>query len=116
VRIDDVARKLVEQSGREIDIVYTGLREGEKMDEILISGTENDARPLHPLISHVRVSPLPVEEVRAGLAADTLPAAQLLRQWCAAPDPGTVPGQDPETSPATVRDARDLRDAVLEGA
>ncbi|WP_196780901.1 polysaccharide biosynthesis protein [Nocardioides sambongensis] len=55
VKIDDVAKELIRQSGRRIEIVYTGLRDGEKMDEILRSDAELDHRPLHPLISHVQV-------------------------------------------------------------
>ena len=55
VRIDDVARRLVAQSDRPIDIVSTGLRPGEKLHEVLLGAGESDSRPAHPLISHVRV-------------------------------------------------------------
>lgn len=55
VRIDSVARHLIELSGEEIDIEYTGLREGEKMHEDLFSTGEPDHRPVHPLMSHVEV-------------------------------------------------------------
>lgn len=58
VKIDDVARRLVAQAPRPIDIVYTGLRPGEKMHEVLLGGDELDQRPAHPLISHVDVPPL----------------------------------------------------------
>ncbi|MDQ1393265.1 MAG: hypothetical protein QOF30_2242 [Acidimicrobiaceae bacterium] len=58
VRIDDVARFLVERAERPIDIVYTGLRSGEKLHEVLLGTGEIDDRPLHPLISHVAVPPL----------------------------------------------------------
>ncbi|MDQ1358433.1 MAG: hypothetical protein QOJ52_1377 [Acidimicrobiaceae bacterium] len=58
VRIDDVARFLVERAERPIDIVYTGLRPGEKLNEVLLGIGEVDYRPLHPLISHVSVPPL----------------------------------------------------------
>lgn len=58
VRIADVARRLVEQSGKDIEIVFTGLRPGEKMHELLIGDGERDERPRHPLISHVAVPPL----------------------------------------------------------
>ncbi|WP_435770437.1 polysaccharide biosynthesis protein [Nocardioides sp. SYSU DS0651] len=64
VRIDDVARELIRQSGRQIDLVYTGLREGEKREEILRSRGEHDHRPSHPLISHVTVPPVSVEAAR----------------------------------------------------
>ena len=43
VKIDDVARHLIELSGEEIDIEYTGLRDGEKMHEDLFSEGEPDS-------------------------------------------------------------------------
>ncbi len=58
VRIADVARQLASQSPDPIEIVYTGLRPGEKLDEDLFGDGEVDDRPIHPLISHVRVPPL----------------------------------------------------------
>lgn len=61
VRIADVARQMIQRSGRSIGIVYTGLRPGEKMDESLIADDEQSDRPLHPLISHTRVRPLDLD-------------------------------------------------------
>jgi dTDP-glucose 4,6-dehydratase len=58
VRIRDVAERLIAHSGREIDLIYTGLRSGEKLHEDLFSSGEQDERPFHPLISHVSVPPL----------------------------------------------------------
>ncbi len=59
VRIVDVARQLMELAGRSAHIVYTGLRDGEKLHEELFGdGEERDRRPLHPAISHVSVPPL----------------------------------------------------------
>lgn len=55
VRIADVARQLIEQSGRDIAISYTGLRPGEKLHEVLLSGGEAATRPHHALIDHVNV-------------------------------------------------------------
>lgn len=57
VKIDDVARRLAAQSPRPIQIVYTGLRDGEKCHEVLLGDAESDNRPHHPLISHVDVPP-----------------------------------------------------------
>lgn len=57
VKIDDVARRLAAQAPRPIQIVYTGLREGEKCHEVLLGDAEHDHRPHHPLISHVDVPP-----------------------------------------------------------
>jgi len=55
VKIVDVARRLVAQSDRPIEIVFTGLRPGEKMHEVLLGRNEHDDRHAHPLISHCRV-------------------------------------------------------------
>ena len=55
VRIDDVARQLVDLSGKPIEIQYTGLRVAEKLHEDLFSDDEIDERPVHPLVSHVGV-------------------------------------------------------------
>ncbi|MDQ1488333.1 MAG: hypothetical protein QOJ23_847, partial [Actinomycetota bacterium] len=56
--LDDVARRLIAQSGRDIEIVYTGLRPGEKLHEDLFGEAEHVVRRVHPLISHVLVPPL----------------------------------------------------------
>jgi FlaA1/EpsC-like NDP-sugar epimerase len=58
VRIDDLARFLTQRAERPVDIVYTGLRAGEKLEEVLLGRDEVDDRPFHPLISHVSVPPL----------------------------------------------------------
>jgi FlaA1/EpsC-like NDP-sugar epimerase len=58
VSIDHVARQLIELSRKPIDIVYTGLREGEKLHEDLLGDGELDLRPIHPLVSHTPVPPL----------------------------------------------------------
>jgi FlaA1/EpsC-like NDP-sugar epimerase len=66
VRIYDVAQHMVEKSGRDIDIVITGLRDGEKLHEVLSSEAETGERPLHPLITHVCVPSLDVADVDEG--------------------------------------------------
>ena len=58
VRVADIAQQLIERSGRDIEIVYTGLRPGEKMHEVLLGNGERAGRPLHPMIDHVSVPPL----------------------------------------------------------
>ncbi|WP_158630574.1 polysaccharide biosynthesis protein [Nocardioides daphniae] len=56
VKILDVARQLIEQSGQPIRIEFTGLREGEKMHEELFGDDEpTDQRPRHQAVSHVPV-------------------------------------------------------------
>lgn len=55
VRILDVAKRMISQSGKPIEIVFTGLRHGEKLHEELIGEGESDERPFHPKISHAHV-------------------------------------------------------------
>jgi FlaA1/EpsC-like NDP-sugar epimerase len=63
VRIADIARYMIERSGRDLDLVFTGMRPGEKLHEALISNREAASRPFHPLISHASVEPLPLVAV-----------------------------------------------------
>jgi FlaA1/EpsC-like NDP-sugar epimerase len=63
VRIADMARRLAASSGRQVDIVFTGLRPGEKLIEDRLGQGENDLRPFHPLICQVPVPPLGADEV-----------------------------------------------------
>jgi len=72
IRIADMARRLVAAVSRQVEIVYTGLRPGEKMSEDLLGHGELDERPYHPLIRHVPVSPLPPDMVRNLDPADSL--------------------------------------------
>ncbi len=65
VRIDEVARRFAAQADRPIEVVYTGLRPGEKLHEVLIGADEIDQRPAHPLISHVQVPSLETADVAA---------------------------------------------------
>jgi FlaA1/EpsC-like NDP-sugar epimerase len=58
VRIADVAAQLIALEGRPINILFTGLRPGEKLHEELFGSEELDSRPIHPLISHVPVPAL----------------------------------------------------------
>ncbi len=63
VQIAEIARRLAAGAAREIDIVYTGLRPGEKLTEDLLGPGEVDDRPCHPLIRHVQVPPVAPAEV-----------------------------------------------------
>src|ERR1035441_9235564 len=63
VRIADMARRLVANASRDVDIVFTGLRPGEKLAEDLLGEGEVDDRPHHPLIRHVPVAPLSPDAV-----------------------------------------------------
>jgi FlaA1/EpsC-like NDP-sugar epimerase len=63
VKIADMARRLAATVPRPVDIVYTGLRPGEKLSEDLLGEGEQDERPYHPLIRHVPVPPLAPEAI-----------------------------------------------------
>jgi FlaA1/EpsC-like NDP-sugar epimerase len=76
VRIADVARQLMEIAGRTTEIVYTGLREGEKLHEELFGDHEVDRRPIHSSISHVEVPDL--DPAGAGACAECLGVADAL--------------------------------------
>ena len=54
---------LIAQSATDVEIVYTGLRPGEKLHEELLGDGETDQRPRHPLISHAAVPPLDPAEL-----------------------------------------------------
>jgi FlaA1/EpsC-like NDP-sugar epimerase len=58
VRIRDVATTMLALANRPGHIEYTGLRPGEKLHEVLLSDTEDGARPFHPLITHAAVPAL----------------------------------------------------------
>jgi FlaA1/EpsC-like NDP-sugar epimerase len=64
VPIAQVARQMAEQADSPVEIIYTGLRPGEKLHEDLFGDGEEDVRPLHPLISHVAVPALDPAEIR----------------------------------------------------
>lgn len=83
VRIVDVARRMIAQSGRDVDIVFTGIRPGEKLHEDLFAPVEHHSRSEHPAISVVDVPPLdPVQ-----LPADHGDLCGL----CLAPEPAEEP-------------------------
>jgi FlaA1/EpsC-like NDP-sugar epimerase len=69
VRIADIARRLAAQSADPVEIVYTGLRPGEKLAEDLLGASEVDHRPRHPLVRHAHVKPLDPGEL-SGLVLD----------------------------------------------
>jgi FlaA1/EpsC-like NDP-sugar epimerase len=78
VKIMDVAKRFSRQRTPNIEIVVTGLREGEKMHEDLFGEGEFDVRPVHPLISHVPVPPLAMETAMAAYGRGELPMNVLL--------------------------------------
>jgi FlaA1/EpsC-like NDP-sugar epimerase len=65
VRIKDVAERMIADAGQDLQIEYIGLRGGEKLHEVLLGPGEEDRRPSHPLVSHVRVPVIKPDEVLA---------------------------------------------------
>ncbi|WP_433213450.1 polysaccharide biosynthesis protein [Dactylosporangium sp. CS-047395] len=83
VRIADLARQLIGDAS--VDIVYTGLRPGEKLHEELFGPGETDVRPLHPLISHVAVPPLD-PALALALRGDGAALTGAMADLCVVPD------------------------------
>ncbi len=71
VRILDLAKDMISLSGlkpyEDIDIVFSGMRPGEKLFEELQTVGENIAKTRHPKIFIGKIAAYPVEEVEAGL-------------------------------------------------
>ncbi|WP_432834210.1 polysaccharide biosynthesis protein [Dactylosporangium sp. CA-092794] len=86
VRIADLARQLIGEAP--VEVVYTGLRPGEKLHEELFGAGEADVRPLHPLISHVAVPPLDPVLARALTAVAASPAGLIgaMADLCVVPN------------------------------
>lgn len=66
IRISDLAKKMIQLSGfepnKDIEIVFTGLREGEKLYEELLGNKENSIATHHPKIMKAKVSEYPYHE------------------------------------------------------
>ena len=93
VKIQDVAHQLIKQSGKQVEIVYTGLRRGEKLHEQRFGAGEPDVRSEHPLISHVPVPALALSAVQS-LPPDVqnLRMVHTLERWTRA-DPVSMRSQ-----------------------
>jgi FlaA1/EpsC-like NDP-sugar epimerase len=63
IKILDVANQMIQASGQNIEVIYTGLRPGEKLHEILYGPSEIIEYRSHPKIMHTRVSPLKEREL-----------------------------------------------------
>ncbi|HEV8064932.1 MAG TPA: polysaccharide biosynthesis protein, partial [Acidimicrobiales bacterium] len=68
VRIAEVARRLIDSAEQSVEVVFTGLRPGEKLHEELLGTGEVDHRPRHHLISHVPVPAASIQDVSAQLS------------------------------------------------
>lgn len=64
VKILDVAKRFAMQQDPPLEIVFTGLRDGEKLHEDLIGADEADERPVHPLITQTPVPPFAFSEIQ----------------------------------------------------
>lgn len=63
VKIADLARRMIKQMGAEgVEIKFTGLRDGEKLYEEVLSKGENDKPTVHPKIKVAAVREYPYEE------------------------------------------------------
>jgi FlaA1/EpsC-like NDP-sugar epimerase len=60
LKIADLAQHMINRSGRNISVEFTGLRPGEKAHEVLVSSTEEPRKTSHELITSSRVSQLPL--------------------------------------------------------
>jgi FlaA1/EpsC-like NDP-sugar epimerase len=86
VRIADVATQMLAAAGRAHEIVYTGLRPGEKLREELFAADEVGRKLHHPLISHVPVPPMaPAAVVLLELEEDGDVARDRLAGLCFVP-------------------------------
>jgi FlaA1/EpsC-like NDP-sugar epimerase len=98
VRIADIARRLTANTDRDVDIVFTGLRPGEKLTEDRLGHGEVDHRPCHPLICQVPVPALwPGDVTALDPDADAGSLRQALASYACGPSSNgttTPPCQD----------------------
>lgn len=80
MKILDVAKMLITRSGKNIEIVFTGLRPNEKLSEALFSNDENPTPTSHSLINRVKVSPLSPAELDTVDGSDPESFAKLTKQ------------------------------------
>lgn len=67
IKIAEVARTLIEQSGKQLEIVYTGLRENEKLSEELFDDSEEPVVSAeHASLSEVKVLPMEINPEEIG--------------------------------------------------
>ena len=60
IKIADLAQHMINRSGRNIPIIFTGLRPGEKAHEVLVSATDLATPTSHVLITSSKVTQLPL--------------------------------------------------------
>jgi len=80
VRILDVAKDLIKRSGKDIRIIFTGLRPNEKMHEVLFSDDEDRTPTTHEMISRVNVPALDPELLETVDGSDPESLSRLTHQ------------------------------------
>jgi len=53
IRILDIVQRMIDISGKEIEILFTGLRTGEKLHEVLLKSSDDFQASQHPLIGRL---------------------------------------------------------------
>lgn len=77
VKIVDIAKNLIAMSNREVEIIYTGLREGEKLDEELFGNYEGTVVRIHEKINRVEVP-----ELSAGSLPPADASTEEIKRFC----------------------------------
>jgi len=78
IKIAEVARTLIEQSGKQLEIIYTGLRENEKLSEELFDDSEcPKISAQHEALSEVKVPPMELQRNSVSEISDHIQA----RSW-----------------------------------
>ncbi|GAA1051946.1 hypothetical protein GCM10009570_05350 [Dietzia natronolimnaea] len=78
IKIANVAKALIEQSGKQMEIVYTGLRDNEKLSEELFDDTEEPKISTeHEALSEVQVPPVDLDRIEIDAISDHEQA----REW-----------------------------------
>lgn len=99
IRIADVADRLIRHSGRQVEVIYTGLSDGEKLHEDLMSIGEDGTRPFHPKITHVPAAPLdPVADLDV-VTGNGAAVRMWLAQLAAQGESGSGPTGDSDLIP-----------------
>lgn len=76
VSILEVAKRMIEMSGKDLRIEFTGLRPGEKLHETLVSKAETGSKRKHPKITQIAVNPISPDELDFQKMQQTLQQAQ----------------------------------------
>lgn len=99
VRIADVARRFADQHHPPLEIVFTGLRPGEKLHEDLVASDEDGDRPFHPMITHVQAPGLSFEQIEQLGSLDGDAITPALRRAIDTPTRSDAPNPNPDPDP-----------------